>query len=478
MSDREEGEPRPPARLRRVLAAGVGLTLFGLITHGHYAGSGDPVHYMMIAHSLAFDGDLDLADDYADPDNIVTGGKAIAQQHLRPGRGGTLRPVHDVGMPLLWAPFYAAAYTIAEGVTEWLPESLRRRARLSPWIMLRQLLSLSMIVITALLAVVFFDLALRMFGHVAASLAAAWLWALSPPVLTHGYVFFTEVPSALAALLAYRLLLDARAAPWIRAALAGLLSGLLVLLHVRNVGLALGLLGVAFFRLRGARPRLGAFGLAFAIAALARTFVTHHLWGTFVTTPHAAFAPAGGAGATALEMANRGLALLFDQEHGLLLWAPLYLLAPVGFVLVYRRSGRIARELLVLSALYVVPVLLPTLNPHGWRGGWSPAARFLVPITPFLGLPIALVLSEPRLRLLAVPVVAIQVALDGLFWSRPMLTWSEAEGTAPYLPAVGLATLAEWLPSWQRAETTALALSGLTLLVWTVLSVWALKRAR
>lgn len=462
-------------RLRWLLPSVVGLALFGLITHGHFAGSGDPLHYMMIAHSLAFDRDLDMEDDYRDPRNILTGGKDVAGLHVRPGRDGTLRPVHDVGMPLLWAPCYAAAYRIAMA-SEALPEGVRRRARLTPFLVLRQLMSLSVIVVTALLAAAFLDLSTRLTGRGAASAAATLLWALSPPVLTHGYVFFTEVPTALFALLAYRLILDARDAPVARAGAAGLLSGILVLLHIRNVGLTLGLLLIGAGRLRSHRRRLLALAAPVVLMALGRTWLTHHLWGTLVTTPHAAWSPGTGGAAMVLEMADRGLALLFDQEHGLLPWAPLYLIAPVGWWLLFRRSRAVAVELVVLSALYLVPVLVPVLNAHGWRGGWSPAARFLVPIAPFLGLPLAAALAEARLRLVSLPVVAIQVALDAFFWSRPMLTWAEASGTAPFLPALGLGALARALPSWHRAPLHASVASALALLAWAAVSVWAARR--
>jgi hypothetical protein len=359
-----------------------------------------------------------------------------------------------------------------------LPEGFRRRTRLDSWITLRQLMSLSVIVVTALLAGVFFDLALQLSGRTGAAAAATLLWALSPPVLTHGYVFFTEMPTALAALVAYRLLLNGHRAPPSRLTLAGLLSGLLLLLHVRNVGLTLGLALVGALRLRGDRGRLVALLLPVALAVLGRTLLTYHLWGTLVTTPHANWTPWTGVWAQAVGMIDRGMALLFDQEHGLLLWAPHYLLAPVGWLLLFRRSRAVAIELLALSAIYLVPILVAALNPHGWRGGWSPAARFLVPVAAFLGLPIAMALAEKRLRLLSAPVVAVQVGLSMLFWSRPMLTWAEASGAAPFLPAIGLGDAADWLPSWHRDPEQALVLSAVALTAWATLSVWAGRRAR
>ena len=57
-----------------------------------------------------------------------------------------------------------------------------------------------------------------------------------------------------------------------------------------------------------------------------------------------------------------------------------------------------------------------------------------------------------------------------------MLTWSEASGTAPFLPVLGLGALADWLPSWQRAPSHAVAASALALMAWTAVSVWAARR--
>lgn len=467
-----------PRRLRVAIGWAVALVLLGLITHGHYAGSGDAVHYMMIAHSIAFDHDLDMADDYADASNIVTGGRDIAGAHVRPGRDGVMRPVHDVGMPLLWVPCYASAYLVADHLTSSIPEAWRRRARLDRFIVLRQLLSASMIVATAWLATVFFELALAASGHKLAALTTTLLWSLSPPILTHGYVFFTEVPTALAATLTVSWLAAARPATWPRVALAGLLTGLLLLIHVRNAGLVVSLALLAALRLWPDRARLLAFGAPLATLLLVRSALTWQLWGRLLTTPHASWSAWPGWSPFLHELASRGLALAFDQEHGLLAVAPLYLLAPIGWLALRRRAPRLAWELLLLVGVYLVTVLAPVVNPHGWRGGWSPAARFLVPIAPFLALPIVLVLAARRLRLLAGIVIGLQCGLDALFWSRPMLTWSEASGSAPFLVALGGDSLVRLLPSWQRSADEALVLAGLALLAWILLCAWASSRAR
>jgi hypothetical protein len=55
--------------------------------------------------------------------------------------------MHDVGLPFIAAPFFAGAYRLAE-LTDRLPVSLRRRAKLDPFIALRQLVAVEMIFVT------------------------------------------------------------------------------------------------------------------------------------------------------------------------------------------------------------------------------------------------------------------------------------------------------------------------------------------
>jgi len=462
-------------RLRRWLQISVAAFLLGLVTHGSFSGSGDAVHYMMIAHSIAFDGDLDVANDYADPGNLIQGGRLQPEAHARPARGGVLRPVHDVGLPLLAAPYFAVAYVVAERLTDRLPEGLRRRARLDRWIMLRQLVSLGMIVATCVLAGLFFDLSLETTSAPAASFGGALLFALSPPILSHSHVFFTEVPSALLALWAYRTVRRA-GGRWAGGILPGLATGFLLLVHVRNVGLVIGLLLLATWRLRHDRHRAAAFAAGVATMIVVRTALNLYLWGTLVTTPHAHGAPWPGFVATASEIGQRALGLLLDQKHGLLPHAPLYLLAPAGWLALRRRSPEVARELLLPTGAYLLCVLLPTVNYHGWRGGWSPAARFLVPIAPFLALPVVLVLAAAPARVVAGVVVVLQALLDLFFWGHPMLLWNDATGSAAFLRALGGEDLASLFPTWGPAAAYDVGVSALVLAAWAALTAWLTRR--
>ena len=118
-------------RARRSLQAIVIIVLWGLITHGTHAGTGDEPHYLAIAHSIAFDGDLDLANNYGPNEPLVGGGVLQPEGHVRPGIDGVARPVHDIGMPVVFAPFVRLAVPLTHALTRIVPDSTMRRALIS-----------------------------------------------------------------------------------------------------------------------------------------------------------------------------------------------------------------------------------------------------------------------------------------------------------------------------------------------------------
>jgi len=99
----------------------VAVVLWGLITHGTHAGTGDEPHYLAITHSMAFDGDLDLSNNYGASEPLIGGGVLVPGAHLRAGVDGTMRPVHDVGMPALFVPVARVAVPLTNFLARVLP---------------------------------------------------------------------------------------------------------------------------------------------------------------------------------------------------------------------------------------------------------------------------------------------------------------------------------------------------------------------
>ena len=401
------------------------LVVWGLITHGTYAGSGDEPHYLMIAQSLAYDGDIDLANNYAQPDNLIGAGGLQIDGHAQPGVGGVLRPVHDIGMPLLFAPYVRLAYPVAETLATILPESLMRATRLNAPLIFRHLISLAMAALTGLLGVQLFAL----FARAAASPRQAMWWALlltlSPPLVSHSFLFFTEIPSAL--IVAW--LVNVLSAPghdrrthW---ALVGGAIGLLLLIHVRNLALVFGFLVWAWLRLHreaAAPKKWGNLAGGFATLATVRTMVVYVFWGTFVTTPIARPDLSLSVVDAAREVVVRAASLLGSPQFGLLPLAPIFVLAVPGLWLLRKHPIADPRAIWGLVASYLATLLLPYTNPWGVSGGFAPAARMIVPIVPLLA--VAVFTAAQALPTVARVFVVIQIVIDVVVWQWPKVLWS------------------------------------------------------
>jgi hypothetical protein len=462
------------------------LFVWGLNTHGNFAGSGDEPHYQMIAHSLVRDRDIDLANDYADPTNLVGAGSLKPEMHAIPGRDGRLRPVHDIGLPVLFAPYFAAAYCIAEHSAEWVSPRLMARARLNPALILRHLLSLGMIAVCSLMAVLLFGACRSLCETHTPALLWTLLCVLSPPLLSHSYLFFTEIPTALVVTVCWLALSTPIRVCGLRAALLGAAVGYLLLLHVRNIGLVVALTALFIARLgRGERPvtRVLCFLAPIGGFVAIRTVVTFLFWGTLVTSPHASPSAVGAAGPMLVELVTRMFGLLMDQEHGLLAYAPVYLLMLPGVLFARETNRRWFRDACMLLAAYLIPVLLPPVNPHGWDGGWSPAARFLVPVTPILivlAFGYVVQLRKVSSVLVIASLVLAQVLLDFVYWSHPKLLWNLGTGRsalAEFMSPPGI-RFADWLPCWHMPSLRTVVTSSLAAMVWVGLSVRAVRRER
>jgi hypothetical protein len=155
-------------------------------------------------------------------------------------------------------------------------------------------------------------------------------------------------------------------------------------------------------------------------------------------------------------LAARLWGLMVDGAGGLLLHAPLWLLALGGVMAVWRRGGAGERGLIVGAALTVVALT----NRGEWYGGGSPPARYLVPLLPLVQMALAEVARRRggrRLMLLAAPwtVVVTWVAVtrplwlfnpvDGGWWWVDRLGHSLATDIRRTLPSVLAPTAATYL---------------------------------
>ena len=433
---------------RRWLVLTVVLVLWGLATHGTHAGSGDEPHYLAIAHSIAGDLDLDLLNNYGAAEPLLGGGNLDPENHTRPGVDGALRPLHDVGLPLLFSPFARIGVPVVSTISSSLSSETMRRFKLQPPTLYKHFVSAVMIVTAAALALVLLDV----MTTVASTRMSAFRWTLlivlSSPLLVISISFFTEVISALLCLVVFRRLITDPQDSMARWCLAGALTGLLLLVHARNAGLAAGLVVFAILRL-GSQRRLRdlAYFLGGMTALVAvRTALNHHFWGTWLTSPHARAGEWSGTGAFLAEIGRRAAGMLIDQEFGLLPYAPIFLLAPYGLVLLARMHRRLFTGIALVAGGYLVLVVLPLTNAHGWTGGWSPTARFWVPVVPLLAVAVAAAAQRTPAAVL-IPLVIVQIGINAYLWQNPKSAWNDGDGTAAVCARSGR-DFCRYLPSF------------------------------
>jgi hypothetical protein len=281
--------------------------------------AGDEPHYLLAAHSIVHDGDLDVADEYRASAYRAFYPFAL-DQHGVP-RGGRLHEPHGAGFPALIAPAYAlagaravelflAALAALGGALAYL---LARRAAPDPWAFL-----------------------------------AALAVGLSPPLLAYGGAVYPELTAGAvlsgAALLALRL---GTAPGGGRGAALGCFALLATLPWLGTKFVPAGaVVGVFALRAlwRSGRRSLVLGGLALSGAvAIAYVLANRALYGG--PSPYAA--DAAGRSATGadfplghLDRAYRLGALLIDRDYGVVRWAPVLALALVGAWLVIRARRR------------------------------------------------------------------------------------------------------------------------------------------
>lgn len=338
---------------------------------------GDEPQYLMVTESLIRDHDLVLDQDFREARYQAFFSRPLKPDFRIRGPEGQIYSLHAVGLSILILPAYwAFGYAGASFFMAFLAALLVRE--------LRRLVS-------------------ALTGDEALAEGASWLIGLSPPVIHFAGLVFTEIPAALL------LCLGLRAASFGRtsrsALVAAACASALPWLNVRYAILALAVAGALAWRLllenrsRSGSARFHALlppALILIGSALALGLYHHALWGFF--DPRRVY---GRRREFSLDVLPEGLpGLFFDQEFGLLVYAPIFVLSLAGFFQLYR-----LRRSLALAGLFAVFGVIATASVWPmWRGGFNPPGRFLVPLVSLLAVTLALALKRgltPATALLA-----------------------------------------------------------------------------
>jgi hypothetical protein len=449
----------------------------------HRQPDGDEPYYLLVTHSLAYDLDADLTNNYARGDWQHFMDRPIEPQPGDPvGPGGERYSRHNELLPMMLVPAYLLAGKLGALAT--------------------------MAAFTAALAWMTLRLAGRYLPDFPGESLAAWaVVAFTPPLLLYSYQVWVEVPAALLAAVALDRILDLdgrRSWSWKEWLAIGLPVLLLPLVKIRFVLLAAPLLAMGWWYAGRPRRQILILGLLFGITAASilvynQTLYSNplkiHTWEE--VDPHRY---------TLLDYARGGLGFLWDSAFGLFGCAPIWMLLLPAVVLLLTRRSRLLVHLVALALPYLV-IVAPR---NEWYGGWSPPFRYALIALPLLGLtlvPLLALRHRPGARALLAALGVLTLVLTLVWIAVPGWTYNFADGRTYALdrlserlgtdvtrlfpssarpraatwiwPPVSLAvlTLLWWLPARRTSSSAGAALAGVALLLGTV-AVLPLAAAR
>lgn len=366
------------------------------------APDGDEPYYLLLAHSLVDDLDVDLADEYAERSY-----EAFLDRDLEPQPGDPVSPDgaqwsrHNALLPILLAPGYALA-----GRT-------------------------GALVIMAVLAALLAARMARWCAELSRPSAAVLAWAvgaLTPPVLIYAHQVWVEIPAALCVVIALERLTalerrddtDWRAVLWIVVPLA-----VLPLFKFRFLLVAVPIFALAVWRLETHRRwllRLAAIPMALVLAVLALNMARYghplklnrldQLW-VFDRPP--------------IDLAHGLFGLFFDAPFGLFAVAPIWLLLIPAVVVALRRRPDVAW----MAALVTAPTLVLTADRLEWYGAWAPPFRYGVVLVPVLAVLLAVLFAErrrPGIRAAIAALLPVTFVLWIIWVLEPSQTYHLADG--------------------------------------------------
>lgn len=150
----------------------------------------------------------------------------------------------------------------------------------------------------------------------------------------------------------------------------------------------------------GSLPPLLLLG-AYNLACFGRVMTTNYAW------QNPLFKDAQGSALDVFTAPDPGVfvKLLVSPERGLFLLTPVLILGVVGLVRMFRAEPRRAEAF--LCAAMIAHVLAFNVTFKAWHGGWAAGPRYLIPMIPFLALPI--VFAPKRLAWLHVALLAVSI---------------------------------------------------------------------
>ncbi len=372
---------KTPLKRRLILMGAAAFVLYTgcalLLVRQGVAFSGDEPNYLMTTHSLVYDRDINVYNNYLHKDYFhfyseKENPRVKLDIYARQGRRGPGYdyPINLPGISALMTPFYALAQQFGDG---WIRTFIIRG---------------SLIIWAMLLGLQLYLLARDLWKREGLALGLWALYGFSAPVLFYAIHLYPEIPIALFSTYIYRMARRGSPLSTRRLLGMGLLLGSFFWFGLKFNMIFWPLLAVCGYYLWKSEPRRARI-LWLAIPALAGMGLFYGaVWDMYGTlSPFAVYE--GTVDAKQSQAILRAFLDLphaarldsffdyfLDQRDGLLPYAPFYVFAFLGLVGMIKRARRELIGLLLIGAPFVLNYAFFT---H--RQGYCPPGRVLAPIS-------------------------------------------------------------------------------------------------
>ncbi|MBN2207993.1 MAG: hypothetical protein JW759_01670 [Candidatus Coatesbacteria bacterium] len=426
----------------------------GLWLSDQHPPDGDEPYYLLIAHSIAHDLDIDPTNNFKSKEYLSYYPYELQPQYRNisiKGREYAV-PNHNIGFPLLIA----------------LPYRLFGA---------RGAFAL-MNLLAALLAANVFLMSQELGASRRNALLGALIFGFLVPMVSYANQLFPAMCAALLVVYAFRRLLRCAPGNWRNLVAILATCFLLFMLKIRlSLIIAPVLLLAAWSTTRRRLIWLYAGGGAALVGVVAwllrDRFVTlqlltsrlDELWRMGLSD----FTPFNGI-----------FGQMLDQQFGLLVLAPVYILAFIGAASLLKKDRSVLLKMLFVAGPYYVMV---SAMPW-WNASWCPPCRFLIPILPLMGALIGLGLGRiSRVAQAAVFYFAAAVSASFTFLHllSPVFRYDQPNGANRLFWLLHINTyidFARLLPSFFRTDITTPVKVLLELLVFALLFVVLLRGRR
>jgi len=466
----------PPTRRTKLVIFTISFIIYACVSFrvtSRLKPGGDAPHYLLIAHSILYDHDLKIANNYNQRD-YQSFFEGDLDPHFSIAKDGTRYSVHLPGTPLLFLPGYML-YGYQGAV-------------------------LCMNFLAALLAVQIYLLAFSIVQSKWISLIIWFVTSFTSPLLLLSFQTYPEIPTALLVITTYRLsnslsfrkisqslLLGSLLAfiPWQHQRVV-LLSILLLVYHIGTLWVKMKEQNVvtqnseiSFLKFFIRRPSVLIPTLCLAISGIIMATTFYIFYGN--PLPNALHSSVGVKDFFSLTILLKEglLGHMIDQEAGLLIFSPYYVFCFVGFLLLLRRNW--------FKTLLLIIVILGVYLPCGgftdqWRASWSSVSRYMVVLIPLLLIPLCE--SVKHITRMIYRYVFILFAFISFYWSylfvkTPFLSIMQNRGiNSVFEEYSSVIDLTRYFPSFPAVSPRDYVLIGMWVALIAVFLFWLYRSGR